>query len=167
MTKSIEWLIANAPGFNRLSKDEQNAIADFALLWSLFESRILNTTGNAATICNTVEQWQAAGALDAGAFAAEITYFRQRYYAEGAFTDHFSHLHFRNPDREHMVRSVIDGSDSDPHHLVAAMLIIIYRYRNNLFHGVKWQYNLEGQLDNFSTANAALMKILEKHGALV
>lgn len=41
MTKSMKWLQARAPGFNHLAKDEQAAITDFALLWSLFESRVL------------------------------------------------------------------------------------------------------------------------------
>jgi len=48
MTKSMEWLIAKAPGFSLLSKHEQDAIADFTLLWSLFEARILNAKGNTA-----------------------------------------------------------------------------------------------------------------------
>jgi hypothetical protein len=61
---------------------------------------------------------------------------------------------------------VIDGSDSDARSRVAAVLIIVFRYRNNLFHGVKWLYKLKGQLGNFSTANDVLMKVLEQHGAL-
>lgn len=162
----MEWLIAKAPGFSLLSKHEQDAIADFTLLWSLFEARILNARGNAETICNAVEKWRVAGALDAGAFATEIAYFQKRYFAQGDFTHHFGHLHLRPPDREQMVRSVLDGSNSEPRDLVATMLIIIYRYRNNLFHGLKWQYELKGQLGNFSAANDALMKILEKYGAL-
>jgi hypothetical protein len=166
MTKSMEWLQANAPGFNHLAKDEQAAITDFALLWSLFESRVLNTHGNVKAICDAVKAWQNAGMLDADAIDAELAYFRQRYYANGAFTYHFDHLHFRAPDREPLVRAVIDGSDTDPRSRVAAVLIIVFRYRNNLFHGVKWQYKLQGQLGNFSTANDVLMKVLERHGAL-
>jgi hypothetical protein len=37
---SMQWLLAKAPGFNDLSKEERSAIADFALLWSLFEARV-------------------------------------------------------------------------------------------------------------------------------
>ena len=48
------WLIDNVPGFQQLAADEQDAITDFSLLWSLFESRILNTNGSAATICAAV-----------------------------------------------------------------------------------------------------------------
>ncbi len=47
------------------------------------------------------------------------------------------------------------------------MLIIVFRYRNNLFHGVKWEYELAGQLSNFTTANSVLMKVLDRHGDLV
>jgi hypothetical protein len=166
MTNTMKWLKAKAPGFDHLSGEEQSAIADFSLLWSLFENRILNTVGNAANICSAVEAWHNAGTLDDAAFDAELAYCRERYYHRGTFTDHFGHLHFRNPDRETLVRAVIDGSDNDPRNRLAAILIIVFRFRNNLFHGVKWQYKLAGQLDNFTTANAVLMKVLERHGAL-
>jgi hypothetical protein len=166
MTQAMEWLKAKAPGFNLISRDEQNAIGDFSLLWSLFESQILKTEGNVRNICNAVEGWHVAGTLDAAVFEEELAYFRQRYYANCAFTCHFNHLHFRKPDREALVRAVIDGSDCDPRSCVAAVLIIVFRYRNNLFHGVKWQYKLEGQIGNFTAANNILMKTLERHGEL-
>jgi hypothetical protein len=166
MTKSMKWLQANAPGFNHLAEDERAAITDFALLWSLFESRVLNTQGNVTAICDSINAWRIAGTLDADAFDADLAYFRQRYYADGAFTYHFGDLHFKNPDREALVRAVIDGSDNDPSSRMAAALIIVFRYRNNLFHGVKWQYKLQGQLGNFTTANDVLMRVLERHGAL-
>jgi hypothetical protein len=65
-----------------------------------------------------------------------------------------------------LIRSVIDGSNNDPSHRVATVFIVILRYRNNLFHGMKWQYQLAGQLDNFTNANNALMTALEHHGQL-
>jgi hypothetical protein len=166
MTKAMEWLRAKAPGFNHLSEDEQNAIIDFSLLWSLFESRVLNTEGNVKKICDAIDAWHNAGALNAASFDDELVYFRNRYYGDGNFTRHFDHLHFRNPDREALVRAVMEGSDNDPRNRVAAVLIIVFRYRNNLFHGVKWQYKLEDQLGNFTAANAVLMSMLEQHGAL-
>ncbi len=166
MTQAMEWLKANAPGFNLISKAEQNAIGDFSLLWSLFESQILKTEGNVKNICNAVEGWHGSGTLDAAVYEEELAYFRERYYANGAFTYHFDQLHFRKPDREVLVRAVMDGSDRDPRSCVAAVLIIVFRYRNNLFHGVKWQYKLEGQIGNFTAANNILMKTLERHGQL-
>ncbi|MEP7457594.1 hypothetical protein [Phyllobacterium sp. SB3] len=166
MTKVMEWLKAKAPGFDELSEAEQNAIADFSLLWSLFENRILNTEGNAAKICAAVESWHNANTLDTAAFAPELAYFRNRYFANGTVTGEFAGLKLRNPDREPLVRAVIDGSDNDPRNLMAAILIIVFRFRNNLFHGDKWRYKLKGQLGNFTTANDVLTKVLDRHGGL-
>ena len=84
----------------------------------------------------------------------------------GAVTHHFEHLHLPANALGDMVLAVIDGSNNDDRDRVAAVLIIIFRYRNNLFHGVKWQYKLAGQLENFTNANSALMKVLDRHGAL-
>lgn len=164
--KTMEWLKSKAPGFKHLSEDERNAIADFSLLWSLFESRILNTRGNVDNICQAVERWHSTGTLNADAFDTQLAYFQERYYDEGRFTQHFRDLNLKNPDLERFVSAVIDSSDDDARSRMKAVLIIAFRYRNNLFHGVKWQYNLAGQLDNFTAANAILMKVLEQHGAL-
>lgn len=162
----MEWLLAHAPGFDQLSTEERSAINDFALLWALFEARILNGAGSATAICSAVDAWAQAGTLDAGVFASELAYFRDRYFANGTFTYHFDHLHLRQNDRQPLVRAVLDGSDLDPRHETACIFIIILRFRNNLFHGVKWQYRLTGQRDNFLSANSALIKALERHGGL-
>jgi len=166
MTDTSNWLKRSVPGFAQLSDDELSAIVDFSLLWGLFESRVLDTSASAARICSVAKSWRAADLLDASICEVEISFFRKRYFENGAFTYHFDHLHLRNNDREPLVRSVLDGSDSDPANCLATALIIVFRYRNNLFHGVKWQYQLAGQLENLTHANALLMKALERSGRL-
>lgn len=160
------WLIDKVPGFQQLSSEEKAAIADFVLLWSLLEARILNTNGSAATICAAVEGWRDAGTLDPAPFDDAFAYFRDRYFKAGQFTYHFDHLHLRAADREPLVRAVIAGADNDPANRLIAILIIVFRYRNNLFHGLKWQHQLQGQFDNFTTANKVLMRVLDQHGGL-
>lgn len=166
MTDALKWLTAKAPGFKHLSKKEQKAVTDFSLLWSLFENRCLNSNGSASAICDAVAAWDDARSLLPAMVDAELAYFQARYYLNGEFTYHFPDLNFRQNDRQAMVRGVLDGSDADPTHRVATALIIIYRYRNNLFHGPKWDYGLAGQYDNFSNANSLLMKTLDRHGQL-
>jgi hypothetical protein len=162
---SMQWLLANAPGFNDLTHEERNAIVDFSLLWSLFEARILNNHGSAKAIRDTVHRWHETGTLEASAYDKQLAYFRQRYF-EGSFTYHFEHLHLRSGDQKALVQSVIDGSNNDAVAVAATVLIIVFRYRNNLFHGIKWSYELAGQLDNFTHANNALMTALDHHGQL-
>jgi hypothetical protein len=162
----IEWLRARAPGFGALSAQEQTAIVGFTLLWSLFEARVLNGHGNAHSIRKAIRAWDANGVLHADSYAEALTYFRNRYVADGAFTPHYQHLNLRDNDKPALVATVLQGRNNNAVDGVAVVFIIIYRYRNNLLHGDKWRYLLEGQLGNFTTSNRVLMRALEDHGRL-
>ena len=61
------------------------------------------------------------------------------------------------------MRRVLNGEDGALENIAATVLIIVYRFRNNLFHGLKWSYNLQGQLENFMHANKALKRAVELH----
>lgn len=163
---STAWLKAHIPGFSDLTRAERGAIANFTLLWTIFEARVLATRGNAGQIADAVETWEQNGTLDAASYDRNLAYFRDRYYGDGQFTHYFEGLHLRNNDRPALVRSVLDGTDNGDRNRLIAVLIIVLRYRNNLFHGVKWQYKLAGQLENFKQANTMLKRVLEQHGNL-
>ena len=75
------------------------------------------------------------GQLTADTFGRELVYFRDRYVVDGAFTYHFEHLHLRQNDAPNLVQKVLEGEDAEPEQVAAAMLIIVYQFRNNLFHG--------------------------------
>jgi hypothetical protein len=160
----IEWLSAKAAGFDALSAPERDAILHFALLWSFFEARVLHTHASAESIARAAKQWGADGRLDAAMFKEVLLYFRGRYYRDGAFTEHFADLGFKPRDKRALVEAVLKGENANLGDTAAALLIVIYRLRNNLFHGVKWAYGIRGQQDNFENANALLMSALELHG---
>lgn len=163
---SMQWLLARAPGFGVLPEQDRAAIFDFIFLWSLFEAQVMGNFARADRICAKVDEWRATGTLDAEQYDADLGYFRQRYFANGAFTQHFPHLNLRLADQPDLVQSVLDGSNNDPRDRLLTVLMIIWRFRNNLFHGEKWAYQLKGQLQNFTHANAVLMRLLERHGQL-
>jgi hypothetical protein len=161
----IKWLEENALGFRDLAEEERSAIMQFSFLWSLFEAKALNTHGNANAILRVSERWEEAGLLTDQTFKRELAYFQNRYCAEGGFTYHFDHLHLRPPDKPDLVQRVLKGEEEDLSEIAAAVLIIVYRFRNNLFHGVKWSYQIRGQLENFNHANAILMQAVDLHEA--
>lgn len=158
---AIPWLEQHAPGFSGLSATERGLLMDFALLWSLFEGEVLNSAASVNTIEQAVQRWNQAGLLAPPTFAAAAEYFRERYYADGAFTYRFDHLHLERSGNPQVVRNVLSGQDSAPGSIASALLIIVYRYRNNLFHGAKWTYQLQEQEQNFSHANHVLMRAVE------
>lgn len=165
-TMSMQWLLAKAPGFQALPEQDRDAIFNFTFLWSLLEARVMGNFARADLICAKADEWRDAGTLDADQYDAELAYFRQRYYADGNFTHHFPHLHLRRADQPDVVQSVLDGSNDDPRDRLLTVLMIVWRFRNNLFHGEKWAYQLEGQHLNFTHANTVLMRLLERHGQL-
>ena len=156
----ILWLEQNAPGFSALSEQERAAITHFALLWSFFEARALSTRGSSHTILALTHKWLAQGRLVTEPFSESLLYFQQRYYANGVETRHLSGLNLRSNDCRDLVHAVLKGENTNPADCVAALLIVVYRLRNNLFHGAKWAYGIRGQLKNFTNANATLMNAL-------
>jgi hypothetical protein len=69
-------------------------------------------------------------------------------------------LRLRSNDHPSLVENAVRGQTSDDAEILSAVLIIVLRLRNNLFHGVKWTYGIRGQLENFRNANNVLMSII-------
>lgn len=156
------WLRRSVPGFNDLSAEERAAIRDFSLLWSLFEGTVLHTRANADRIVEAVSQLRDAGRLQLEPFDAPIGHFRARYFDGQNFTPAFDqHLHFRNGDNRPLAKAFVSGQTNDEAEIIAGLLIIVYRLRNNLFHGIKWAYGIRDQLDNFRHANESLMAVMD------
>lgn len=163
---SEQWLEARAPGFRDVPDADRRAIFDFAFLWSLFEAQVMGNFARADRIRQKVDAWSQAGMLEAELYDAELGYFRNRYFADSALTHHFPFLALRPSDHSELVQAVIEGANDDPRDRMLALLMIVWRLRNNLFHGAKWAYGLRDQRENFTHANSVLMRLLERHGQL-
>jgi hypothetical protein len=160
----IEWLEHRVPGFNNLDEADRSAIFHFALLWSLFEAKALDTWGNAAAILKRVEERSAEGQLNLKPFEGVLKYFQERYFPDGKQSPHYPHLHLGKSDRPDLVERVLSGGKASPVEIVSAVLIVVYRLRNNLFHGTKWAYEIQDQRSNFENANVALIVAIEQLG---
>lgn len=155
------------PGYAALPMADRDAIITFTFLWSLFEAQLMQTKANASRIAEAVDQWDADGTLGAELYIDELTYFRNRYFQNGDFTFRFEKLNLRKSDMPDLIMAGVSGDADTPRDRVLTVLLIVWRLRNNLFHGAKWAYALQGQLDNFTHANAVLMRTLERHAGLV
>jgi hypothetical protein len=156
-----DFLRTLVPGYAQLSDEERSAIANFSLLWSAMEGRMLQSNANPGSLAESAKALNAQGLLRYDRFEKSLGYFRDRYFQGGAFNDRFEHLLWRKNDLRPLVEAVLSGKDDDIEHVVLALLMIAYRLRNNLFHGVKWAYGIQGQQPNFEHASDVLMRILE------
>lgn len=145
-----------------ISADEINSILCFSLIWNMFEGLVCNKNASINSMENAVTELQQRGNLNIADYTDCLTYFTQRYVEDGIINHRFDHLRWRRNDREDLVKGVLEGRERNEARILLAMLIIVYRYRNNLFHGEKSLYDLHGQRDNFRTANQLLMNFMEQ-----
>lgn len=154
---TAQWMERHIYGFADLGQEERQAIQDFTMLWSFFESKLLGTEGSTRAIVDLVAKLQADGRLEPDHFEQSFQYFSARYFPGGSESHHFDKLGLRKRDYPDLVRAALNGSAQNPADKVTALLIVVYRLRNNLFHGIKWAYKIQDQRDNFEHANLALM----------
>lgn len=158
-----EWLNYHAPGYSGLNDEEKSAIMNFSLLWSLFEAQVLDNSASASRIQTKMNEMNNLGLLKIEDFEKSKEYFTHRYFDGEKLNYRFEHLHFRDNDNRALVELVLKDEADLISEIVTALFIIVLRYRNNFFHGVKWAYGFEEQLDNFNIANKLLMRTLEIH----
>ncbi len=158
------WLEENAYGYKCLSDNERQAITGFSLLWSLFEHHVLDERGSAVGIiqeCNSL--CEPRGSVQECDFSDSLAYFRQRYTPGGAFNSLFRDLRLRPNDSPALVEKVLlDHEATTTADKLAACLIIVYRYRNNYFHGIKWATEFRDQQKNFEESNKLLTFVLDQ-----
>lgn len=161
--EATEWLEKFEPSFARLTADERKAIDDFSRLWAFFEGTNLGRDANTKTIVASVQKLKDSGALTLLPFGEAICYFRDRYFRDGNYTSNFHDLNFTGADQKRRAQIFVENSTTDDVEIFSGLLIVIYRLRNNLFHGAKWADGIRGQLDNFHHSNRVLMKVMEMH----
>jgi hypothetical protein len=163
MSLAQQWLMANAYGYSDLTPPEVAAINEFCLLWSFFEEWVLKNDASVAAIKKkVVEAAGRDGELDLVPFEGPIAFFTARYFGGGRFTQNFEGLRFqgKNGGRAE-VEAVLNGKERGTVEVLSALLIIVYRLRNNLLHGEKWSYRFRDQFGNFTNANITLMAAMD------
>ena len=150
-----------APGVANLSPEEHEALQRFTLLWTLFEAQVLENNASARKISEKIENLDHQIG-DGSWFQEQLMYSSDRYIENGETNYRFDHLHLRRNDNPELVISVLVGDNTGLRAQLITCLTIVYRFRNNFFHGLKWAYGLKEQLENFTHSANLLKKCLEK-----
>lgn len=157
-----QWLKANAYGYSDLTLPEVAAINEFCLLWSFFEEWVLENNASVSAIKAKAAEAATISILELQPFNGALEYFKARYFADGKSTHYFDGLRFQGKNSGRIdVENVLCGTEAENAEALAALLIIVYRLRNNLLHGEKWSYRVKDQLGNFTNANIVLMGAMD------
>ena len=153
-----QWLTDHVYNYDELRTNTKKAIYNFSLVWSFFECYIFDTTFSISKIQKKLNGLndQRLSILD-----HEYNYFRNRYISNETINSLFEDLKFRANDKKDFVADCLINVETTNKDKTEALIIIIYRLRNNLFHGVKWDTNLNDQIDNFNFSCSTLIKLIE------
>lgn len=163
---SIDWLKNREQSFRESNTDEHLAILNFTLVWSYFEAKQLGANASVKAIQTWVD-----GIVDFdfvfSKFEVNFDYFRDWYFVNDKFTEYFDGLKFRNNNEKKLVKKIMCANTKNSKDSITALLIVVYRIRNNLFHGTKWANGIKEQIENFKQATQALMAACETHSATI
>jgi hypothetical protein len=151
----IAWL--NERYGANLVEAELNEIRDFMLLWGIYEGSLFQ---NSFTIDRLVQEVEGRNP-NAKTIEQVFAYLQNRYVTEEGTNERFNYLNLRKSDRPGFVKEVLLAKDNSLKAMTIVTGIVIYRFRSNLFHGLKNVAELRGQVDNFRHANMFLRAFLE------
>ena len=121
-----EWLRAMVPGYREHRGVEREAVTGFLHLWALFEGRQLDERAGPGKICDLAARWHQDDLARSAPVRSALTYWRRRYFANGAPSARFESLLFGPNDRGELVEVVMAEERDDAESIVAAVLLIIY-----------------------------------------
>ena len=148
------------PEFAQLPARDKSEILDFSLLWSFFEGTVLNGHASVQSIRTYVESLANNGTLESLDFSDYLAYVRDRYFSNGRYSEHFEYLYIERSGNPQEVHQMLQDQSDSKTILLIGCLVVVFRLRNNLFHGEKWRYQLQGQYSNFQYANQLLIKLM-------
>jgi hypothetical protein len=158
----VEVLLqSNVENFDTTDAKVLLEISNFNWLWPIFESKCCNGNACKTSIVKFCSEYADQYKIDD--FDTELGYFRDRYRSENAeATGHLDKL--LSHHGQNLKESILAGlcEQAEPDSKMKALVLIVYRLRNNLFHGTKGGLGFTDQLDNFVHANRVLIEIIKK-----
>lgn len=145
-----------------LNENALVAIRNFTVMWNLFEGLLCNSNATVSAFGRLVKELPANG-HQSGSLHSAFIYYQQRYTHAGCTNDLFNQLNFRANDKKENVTTTLLSSNPTIQETSFALLVIIYRLRNNLFHGLKSFDQLNDQAENLNRAAAGLAAFMKMH----
>jgi len=155
MDKILNWINKNINDSKTLNENDIPNVLAFSLLWNMFESLFCDKYANMCKINDSIDKH--IDLLEEEKYQKIFEYFYDRYKNDD---NKLNALNLRKPQKS-LVKKVLDESFTDKNNKLKFIMVIIYRFRNNLFHGEKQLLKLKYQEENFNNANQFLMYFIE------
>lgn len=156
-----EWII-DYIGVH-LDDDTKSTVQNFTMMWNIFEEFLCKNSANVPEFVKVAEKFDPEKVSPETLQKLQdcLLFWGFRYRTPDGFSDRFLSLDFRRNDRQDLVEAVLLGREVDPKQKFLALMIIVYRLRNNLFHGKKSIHMLNFQAENLNVASICLSAFIE------
>ncbi|WP_057833230.1 hypothetical protein [Colwellia sp. TT2012] len=157
---AAQWIKENINESASLSNESLSSVSSFTLMWAVFEASESDPIHNMVTQIQRLSI-RVANEMPPIDFLDDILQFWQnRYIQNNAKGSRFEHLGFSEHEQEELVFSILTEQSVNLADKIHALLLITYRFRNNLFHGNKDITLLEDQTENFNNASLVLQRVM-------
>lgn len=155
---AISWITENL-NQNEISSETLQSVGDFTLMWAIFEASEGEERNNMPVQINRFAN-RIYSQVPVEIIDAEFLYWKDRYFCNNRETEHLNNLRFSDHEQKELALATFKSLNPSLKDKLKTCLFIVYRYRNNLFHGMKDIRLLNGQQENFSNATSFLQKVL-------
>ena len=158
MSDVIDWInrkIINE-GY-KINAEDVEEIRDFTLLWNLLENICFKNYVKIDKINDLIDSKIDKFNENNETFRETFKYFYTRYQNENKLRA----LNLNRPMKELAIK-ILNNTYTDKNNKLKFIMAVIYRYRNNLFHGEKQMRYIRLQKENFKIANKFLMYFIEQ-----
>ena len=159
-SKEFDALI-NAKG--KITTSMLTAVNRYFLYFSFFESLLLGCSGGQKKSSDYAKALMERGVYDESIIRSTFSVFADRYLTDRRRYESLcgEDRHTR-PDTKEKYYGVMCAKADDLVTQFELCLFVCFRLRNNLFHGPKWRYFLDGQEELILTAGTFIHSILDK-----
>ncbi|MGD1837585.1 MAG: hypothetical protein ACPKPY_05955 [Nitrososphaeraceae archaeon] len=155
--ENVQWI--NERFRSNLTEGDLSSVSDFLLFWSLFEKIACNRQANIGSLFEFAQNNEHR--FNRELVNDTMTYFKDRYFENGTVTERFQYLRIQRQELSDFVVNTFQNETPLFLDILKTCLIIVYRFRNNLFHGEKNILKINTQDDNFKNSNNFLKHLLE------
>lgn len=159
------WIKNNVNGGTELKAETLDVVANFTVMWSFFECVLCKNRAGKKSFQIFIDRYKPEY-IDKNTlnqFELYLKFYRERYIKKDnatEFNNKFNKLNFRNSEDKKLVEKVLIEEKNDIKEKLLALTLIIYRLRNNLFHGLKHFIQLNEQVESLTIATHCLTAIL-------
>ena len=133
---------------------------EFAVIWNIFEKKKVRNHASIFDVSDFVERLPSIDNININEI---FEYFKNRYTNNPNYANLFEALRWRDKekDKKDETHRILLDKDSIDKDKIKAVLYIIFRLRNNLFHGEKSILTIDQQRETFNLVNSFLLDVIE------